>query len=128
MAHSKGFYDGPMWEGFARRRMLLQCCDSCGAFRYPPAASCAKCLSPQHQWIEVEGQGKIITWAIFHRQYLPNYPAPYNVIAVQLAEGPIMISNLEGDVPEGLWVGHDVRLVWAESGDLGLLPRFELRP
>lgn len=38
-----------------------------------------------------------------------------------------MISNLEGDVPEGLWVGHDVRLVWAECGDLGLLPRFELR-
>ncbi len=126
MAQRRGLYDSPMWQGFGERRLLLQCCAACSAFRYPPAASCARCMSAEHRWVQAAGRGRIISWAIFHRQYLPDYPAPYNVIAVHLAEGPIMISNLEGAVPDGAWVGHDVRLTWRETGDLGLLPRFEL--
>jgi uncharacterized OB-fold protein len=116
-----------MWKGFAQRRMLLQCCESCDTFRYPPAASCAKCLAPMHRWVEINGRGRIISWAIFHRKYLPNYPTPYNVIAVQLSEGPIMISNLEGALPEGSWIGREVQLTWSETEGVGLLPRFGLR-
>jgi uncharacterized OB-fold protein len=57
---------------------------------------------------------------------LPAYPPPYNVIAVRLAEGPIMISNLEGDAPEGSWIGHIVRLIYVPMPDAFILPRFVL--
>ena len=127
MAKARGLYDEPMWAGFAQRRMLLQRCTGCGAYRYPPAPSCASCLAPAHEWVEIAGSGKIVSWAIFHRQYLPAYPAPYNVIAVQLAEGPTMVSNLEGPVPQGSWIERDVELAWSEAAELGPLPRFKLK-
>lgn len=127
MAKAKGLYDEPMWKGFAEKRMLLQRCTACGTHRYPPAASCAKCLGQGHTWVEIAGTAKIVSWAIFHRQYLPAYPVPYNVIAVELAEGPMMVSNLEGPAPEGSWIGREVVLSWKETADVGMLPRFKLK-
>ncbi len=127
MAKGKGIYDEPMWTGFAQRRVLIQRCTACGTYRYPPGPSCANCLAPSHEWVEIAGNAKIVSWAIFHRQYLPAYPVPYNVIAVKLAEGPTMVSNLDGPAPQGSWIGHDVALTWHETADLGPLPRFRLR-
>jgi uncharacterized protein len=126
MAQARGLYDAPMREAFANRRMLLQCCRGCGAHRYPPAPVCPKCLQPAHEWLEIAGVGSIVSWAIFHKQYLPAYPVPYNVIVVQLAEGPMMVSNLEGPVPEGSWIGRSVELAWSETATVGMLPRFRL--
>jgi len=125
MKKARGLYDEKMWAGFAERRLLLQRCDACGTHRYPPAAVCAKCLAPAHTWTPASGRAEIVSWAVFHRQYLPAYPAPYNVIAVQLAEGPLMVSNLEGSTPEGTWIGRAVALAWRDvEGEP--LPRFEL--
>jgi uncharacterized OB-fold protein len=125
MKRPASLYDEPMWAGFAKRQLLLQQCEKCSAYRYPPASVCPQCLASAHRWSEADGKGTIITWAVFHRQYLPEYPAPYNVIAVQLAEGPLMASNLEGPAPEGSWIGRTVALAWADTPS-GPLPRFRL--
>ena len=69
---------------------------------------------------------KIISWTIFHKQYLPAYPAPYNVIAVRLQEGPVLISNLVGDSPPGSWINSDVYLIYSTMPDGIVLPRFRL--
>jgi uncharacterized OB-fold protein len=121
-----GFHDGPFWEHVRARSMALQRCDGCGAFRHPPSPACPACLSEASHWEPVSGRGTIISWVVFHRQYLPAYPAPYNVIAVRLAEGPVMVSNLEGDPPERTWIGAPVRLVYATMPDGAVLPRFTL--
>ncbi|MCC7272811.1 MAG: OB-fold domain-containing protein [Alphaproteobacteria bacterium] len=121
-----GLYDGPMWESIRARGMRLQCCRACGAYRYPPGPACPKCLSLDYDWKPLRGTGTVISWVVFHRQYLPAYPAPYNVIAVQLDEGPIMISNLEGEPPAGSWVDARVALTYAEDGTGAVLPRFTL--
>jgi uncharacterized OB-fold protein len=106
--------------------MKLQRCKACGAFRYPPGPVCPECLAEELEWTALSGQGTIASWAIFHRTYLPAYPAPYNVIAVRLAEGPIMISNLDGPVPHGSWIGAAVQLTYATMKDGFVLPRFLL--
>jgi uncharacterized OB-fold protein len=124
----RGHHDGPMWESIRQHRFSLQRCGSCGTFRYPPGPLCAECLSEEAEWVPAQGGGEILSWVIFHRQYLPAYPAPYNVIAVRLDEGPIMMSNLEGETPEGSWIGRRVRLVHATMPDGAVLPRFVLAP
>ncbi len=121
-----GLYDGPMWTSIRARAMALQRCSGCGAVLYPPGPVCPNCLSDTLEWYPISGLGKILSWVIFHRQYLPAYPAPYNAIAVALAEGPIMISNLEGPVPEGSWIGRPVRIVYTDMPDGVVLPRFTL--
>jgi uncharacterized protein len=123
-----GLYDRPMWESIAARRMALQRCRACGAWQYPPGPGCSACGSEELDWTPLSGRATILSWEIFHRQYLPAYPPPYNVIAVRLAEGPAMISNLEGAVPEGSWIGHSVRLVYVDMPDGAVLPRFALDP
>lgn len=122
-----GFYDEPMWRlTKERKRLHLQCCASCGTWRYPPGPVCQSCLSPDSEWKPVTGGGELLSWIVFHRQYLPAYSPPYNVIAVRLDEGPIIISNLIGDVRQDRLIGRRVRLKVVEMDDGVALPRFEL--
>jgi len=122
-----GLYDRPMWDSIRDRAMRLQRCRGCGTWQYPPGPGCTACLSEDLEWTPVSGKATIISWVIFHRQYLAAYPAPYNAIAVRLEEGPVMISNLEGSPPERSWIGRKVRLVYTEMPDGAVLPRFTLR-
>ena len=122
-----GLYDRPMWDSIKQRRMALQCCEACGAWQYPPAPGCTVCGSEALAWTPASGRATILSWVVFHRQYLPAYPAPYNAIAVRLAEGPVMISNLEGAKPEGSWIGQAVALTYVDMPDGAVLPRFVLR-
>jgi uncharacterized OB-fold protein len=81
-------------------------------------------LSTELEWRALSGQGSIISWVVFHKSYLDAYPAPYNVIAVRLAEGPVMISNLESPLPEGSWIDKPVRMTYVTMADELVLPRF----
>lgn len=122
-----GLYDVPMWRLLEETgRLHLQCCSACGTWRYPPGPACPPCLSPEHEWKPVSGGGVLLSWIVFHRQYLPAYPAPYNVVAVRLDEGPTLISNLIGDVRQEGLIGRRVRLKVVTMEDGVALPRFEL--
>ena len=121
-----GFYDGPMWESIQARDMRLQRCLDCGEMQYPPGPVCPHCLSSNLEWQPISGRGTILSWVIYHRTYLDAYPEPYNVIAVRLAEGPIMASNLEGSAPAGNWIGAPVHMVYSTMPDGFVLPRFVL--
>ena len=122
-----GLYHADFWSHLREhRRIHLQRCAGCGAFRYPPGPVCHACLSPAFAWEAVAGTGEILSYVIFHRQYLPAYPAPYNVIAVRLDEGPIMMSNLEGRMPGRSDIGRRVMSVPVVFDDGDVLPRFSL--
>lgn len=110
-------YDGPMWESIEREKMALPRCGACGTFRYPPGPICAECHSMDYEWTEVSGDGTILSWVVFHRQYFDDHPQPYNAIAVRLAEGPIVISNLVGDEPDGSWIGERVTITYRRHLD-----------
>jgi len=121
-----GLYDKPMWESISQMRMKLQCCDACGEWQYPPGPSCPHCLSAALSWKALSGNGKLVSWVIFHRHYLQAYPPPHNCIAVRLEEGPIVISNLDGGMPDNTLIDKPVRLTYFTMGDGVVLPRFEV--
>ncbi len=110
----KGIDDVPMWASMERGRLELQRCDDCSAFRYPPAPVCPKCLSAHATWTPVSGKGTILSWVIFHRKYFDDHVPPYNSTAVQLDEGPIIVTQLQGPEPEGSWIGRRVELAYGE--------------
>jgi uncharacterized OB-fold protein len=121
-------YDEPLWRLMKETgRMHLQCCADCGTWRYPPGPACQECLSPDYDWKPVSGGGELLSWVMFRKQYLPQYPAPYNVIAVRLDEGPTIISNLVEDPEDGAKViGRRVAVKIVAMDDSVALPRFEL--
>lgn len=117
MANAKvvmGIDDAPMWRSMERQKLELQCCDACASFRYPPAPVCPECLSEKSTWTAVSGRGSILSWVIFHRKYFDDHVPPYNSVAVQLKEGPIVVSQLQGPEPQGSWIGAEVELAYAE--------------
>ena len=106
--------DRPMWDSIAEGALKLQKCSGCGAFRYPPGPICAECLSMESEWVAVDGGGNVLSWVVFHRKYFDDFPPPYNAVAVRLDEGPIVMTNLIGDPPEGSWIGHRVQLNYVD--------------
>ena len=65
------------WEFTEKKELRMQQCSECKKLRWPAAAVCDKCLSPDYTWELVSGKGQVLSWIVFHRQYFPEYPAPH---------------------------------------------------
>ena len=125
----------PFWEGCAAGELRLQVCRVCGLIRYPTSDICPRCLSPEHHWRRMSGDGEILSWVVFRHAYHPAWAdrVPYNVVLVQLAEGPRMFGNVEPLARTDLAVGAHVRVVFAQAtdsetadGPAAMVPRWEL--
>ncbi len=90
----------PFWTAAKERRLVLQRCDDCAAFRFPPETGCVFCGSMRSTWTPVSGRATLYTWTIAYPPLLPYFAerAPWPVVIVQLEEGPRMVTNLI-DVP-----------------------------
>lgn len=117
------------WDATKRHELRLQRCGSCGRFRYPPAPVCPACLSETAEWARVSGRGTVTTFIVMHKVYFPGFAGdvPYNVVQVELEEGPRLTANLI-DVPnDQLRVGMAVEAVFDDVTPEITLPRFRLR-
>lgn len=110
----RGVFDAPYWEHVAAGELRLQRCASCGHYRYPPGPVCPECLTPECTWEPLSGQGSLLAWTVFHRQYFPEIEVPYVVVAVRAQEGPILIGNLAGASVGELTHNMPMRAVFEE--------------
>ncbi len=106
----------PYWEGCQRHELLIQRCQDCGHYRFPPSGLCPKCMSTNTEWAVVSGKGEIYSWTIFHYVYHPAYAKdiPYNVAIVQLNEGP----------NEDICIGLPVEVIFEDVNGEISLPKF----
>jgi uncharacterized OB-fold protein len=115
----------PFWTGAAEGVLRMQRCDSCGHIRFPIQALCPVCISPAFSWSELSGRGTIFAKIVYQRAFHPSYRAdvPYNLVIVQLDEGPRMFSNVhEGATPSV--IGDRVEVVFDQESDDIFVPRF----
>jgi uncharacterized OB-fold protein len=116
------------WDACRRRELRLQRCSDCGRFRHPPIPGCPHCGSPRSHWPQVSGRGTVFSYTVVHHAAIPSLASqvPYVVVVVEVegAEGARMISNLLDTAPEAVSVGMAVEVVWDESQDGFVLPRF----
>lgn len=117
-------YDAPLWESISQDQIKLQRCRETGTFYYPPGPMCPESMSFDVEWAPVCGRGKILSWTVFHRKYLPAYPAPHLVVAVQLDEGPIMIGYMEHEHLAGLKLDAPVTTEYVDHPDGYRINRF----
>lgn len=115
----------PFWAGCREGRLLIQRCGACGTHRHPPSPICHACLSPEHEWVESSGRGKVWSYAIV-REPLERWPGeiPNIVVIVELDERVKIISNLVGTDAEAVNIGMEVEL-WIDTGQGEMaLPKF----
>ncbi|MBS1677753.1 MAG: OB-fold domain-containing protein [Actinobacteria bacterium] len=114
------------WQGTAAGELRLQACEQCGEFRYPPAPACWNCHAMGGTWTAVSGKGFVYSWVIAHHAAHPGAAdlVPYNIVIVELEEGPRLVSNLVDCPNEEIEAGLPVEALFEEVSDDVTLPRF----
>ena len=118
----------PYWQGLERGVLLYQRCRHCGEAWLPARDACPHCLSPDHEWQQSAGRGKVISWIVYHTAYDEAFKdrVPYDVTLVELEEGPRLLTNVvDSDSGRKLAIGAPVMLKIEQEGDLALA-RFRL--
>jgi uncharacterized OB-fold protein len=114
----------PFWKGCREHKLLLPTCTACGKAHLPPGPVCPYCFADGIVWKEASGRGRISTWTAVHKAWFPAFAAetPYNVIQVELDEGPRLTSNLIGGGTPS--IGQRVEIVFDDVDAELTLHRF----
>jgi uncharacterized OB-fold protein len=118
--------NAPFWAGCHDHELRLQRCGDCGTVRFPPRPRCHECRSADAAWEVMSGRGVVHTFTICHPPVLPAYAdrVPYNVVVVELDEGPYLVSNLVDGEPD---VGLPVEVCWLDVDEELSLPQVRSR-
>lgn len=119
--------DRPFWQGCQRGEFLLQRCPRSGRWHWPAVSDPE--TGSGLEWVPASGRGTVHTFTILHKAYRAEYAdrVPYNVIVVELEEGPLFHSNLVGCENAAIRVGMSVEVVFDRIDDELTLPRFRPR-
>ena len=99
------------------RFMILRSKDS-GRFIFYPRVAEPKTGSTNLEWVPASGLGTVYsTTVISQKPPTPNY----NVALIDLAEGPRMMSRVEGLAPEQVRIGMPVRAKIIRENDMPLV-------
>ncbi len=114
------------WEGTKQGELRLQTCNDCGQRWYPPSTHCPGCLSRNWEWKAVSGRGKVWSWVRFHQRYFAAFAddLPYNVTLVELEEGVMMMSRLEGIEDDQIVCDMPVKVEFFQATDEQAVPYF----
>ena len=120
--------DRAFWQAAKEHRFLLPRCLDCGNVWFPPYLSCPRCASARIEWTEASGRGVIWGRIEMYQAYLKSFAdvMPYNVVQVQLDEGPMIFTNIDGAAWDDLAVGAPVEVVFEDVTDEVALPKFRL--
>ena len=114
----------PFYEYCRRHELRLPQCAACGAFRFPPAATCPECTATGHEWRLVSGRGTVFTWIVMTRAYHPAFEPPYAVAIIQLEEGPRLYSNVLDVDPHAIVQGMAVEVDFEDIDGEHTIPVF----
>ena len=99
----------------AEGRFMLQRSASSGRYVFFPRVAEPGTGAQDLEWVEASGRGTVHAVTVVRRR---NPSEDYNVVLVDLAEGPRMMSRVEGTAPGDVAIGQpvQVRVVSDEHG------------
>jgi uncharacterized OB-fold protein len=104
----------------------MQRCAACSQLQFYPRLYCVACLSDQMTWEIVSGRGDVYSYSTIYRALSPAFKdqVPYIVAAVDLREGPRMMTRLVDCAPGEVHVGMPVEVVFLRESEKIALPVF----
>ena len=100
----------PYWDAARQGRLLIAGCGACGKVHHYPRPFCPHCWSDDVRPVRASGTGTLYTYSTVYANDLPPFRdrLPYVAAIVELAEGPRVMTIIEGAQPDGLRVGMAV--------------------
>ena len=97
----------------------IQRCKACAQAVFYPRELCPHCGSDQLAWETPSGKGTVYSTTVIRRK--PDAGGDYNVALVDLAEGPRMMSRVEGMAPTDVKIGQAVQAQVIQHNGKGLV-------
>lgn len=118
-------WNKPFWDATREKQFFAQQ-DEVGNIWFPPGPISPFNQSDRWKWVALSGRGKVISWVVFHQKYFAGFSdeVPYNVALVQLAEGPVIFTNLCDISNEKIVIGMQVKVEFREMDGTMKLPVF----
>jgi uncharacterized OB-fold protein len=100
------------WEGTLAEELRVQVCRACGTRQLPGGPCCTTCLSQDLAWERASGRGTVFSFTIVRHAFHPAFAnqVPYVVADIELEEGPIITSRVEGVPVEEVRIGMPVEV------------------
>lgn len=109
---------GPEQQYFAHLRegrFMIQRCASTGEHVFFPRVAAPGSGARDLEWVPASGRGTVYSTTVVRRR--AERGGDYNVVLVDLQEGPRMMSRVEGIPPHEVRIGMAVRARIDDSGD-----------
>ena len=104
------------WAAAARRELAVPRCDACGRYVWYPDGTCRFCGSKACTWTTLSGRGRLFSWSVVRRAFIPQFAAdvPYIAGVVTIDEDPAVriVTRIVDCDPECLRIDMPVRAVF----------------
>ena len=109
------------FDAAARGKLLIKHCPACNRSLAPGAELCDNCFGTDLEWKEASGKGTVYSFIINHQVNHPGFAGvvPYNIVVVELAEGPRLNGNYAGPNDE-IEVDMPVQVTFEQIGDVSV--------
>jgi uncharacterized OB-fold protein len=113
------------WTGGRQGELLIARCAHCGYYVHPPTPRCPECLRDEVEPSAVSGRGRVYTFTINRRPWVPGLEVPFILAVVELDEQPglRLITNIVDCAPEEVEIGMPVEVGFVER-DPAFVPVF----
>ncbi|GBC70762.1 hypothetical protein HRbin02_00532 [Candidatus Calditenuaceae archaeon HR02] len=100
------------WEGLKEGKILATRCRNCGKLHFPPAADCSQCYSSDMEWVELSGEGRLVTYThVIVRPKSFQEEQPYTVGIAELKEGVKVLAWLTDVKRKDIKIGMELKMV-----------------
>jgi uncharacterized protein len=116
----------PFWDAAREHRFLIVRCRACGEAHHYPRPFCPSCWSEDVAWEAASGRGTLYTYSTVFVNDLPPFGdrVPYVAAAVDLDEGPRVLTNIVDCDPADLEIGMVVEVTYHELTPEITVPAF----
>ncbi|HVV29887.1 MAG TPA: OB-fold domain-containing protein [Mycobacteriales bacterium] len=118
------------WDAAAGHQLVLQRCDACSQFQYPPDVACVHCQCTELTPTEMSGRATLYSYAVVDRLFHVGFASvlPYVVGLAELDEqaGLRMLTNIVDTRPEEVQIGMPLEVCFEDRGEI-TLPQFRPR-
>lgn len=113
------------WSATQDRTLMVNACRSCVKASLYVRPFCPHCWSQDVELVPASGRARLYTWSVVHQNAAPFAErTPYVVAMVDLAEGPRMMTVVEGCDGDGLTPDMDLEVVFRTDDDGFTVPVF----
>jgi hypothetical protein len=116
----------PFWTAAAEDKLVVEQCEVCHQYIFPPRGVCRSCRSQRLQFVPVTVQGTIYSFTVNHQRWQPNLDVPYILALVEFPgfAGVRILGRLRGCSADEVHVGLKVEVAFEPGPGNVKIPSF----